>query len=346
MFRRKTLFIVGAGASHELGLPLGSELTGILRSKLDISFNLSSLSRGDRYIVAAVEHYRREIEERDPNPYYAAGRSIANGMGNAISIDNYLHAHAGDERITFMGKLGIAATILESEASSKLAITRDTQRMPVGAGADSWLNVFFQMLTEGVERDNLDELFSHVAIITFNYDRCIEHYLYNTLETYFKIDSQKSQELVSKLVILHPYGRVGTLPWQARNVVATAFGNDPDARSLPRVASQIRTFTERVDDDAMMTTIHHLMSNSEVIVYLGFSYADMNIQLLTTPAASGPKLIFGTSYLVSQPNKNAIVSDLKTTMGADPQSIKSIELADLKCRDMLLAYWRPILRGP
>ena len=42
MFESKTVFVLGAGASHEVGLPVGSGLAEIISKKLDIRFTRSN----------------------------------------------------------------------------------------------------------------------------------------------------------------------------------------------------------------------------------------------------------------------------------------------------------------
>src|SRR5258708_3589510 len=39
MIRKQTLFVVGAGASNEVGLPVGSELAARIARKMDITFS-------------------------------------------------------------------------------------------------------------------------------------------------------------------------------------------------------------------------------------------------------------------------------------------------------------------
>jgi len=39
MFQPNTVFVLGAGASHEVGLPLGSELKRIIANKLDFEYD-------------------------------------------------------------------------------------------------------------------------------------------------------------------------------------------------------------------------------------------------------------------------------------------------------------------
>lgn len=38
MFQRKTVFVVGAGASTEVGMPVGATLANIIATRLDIRF--------------------------------------------------------------------------------------------------------------------------------------------------------------------------------------------------------------------------------------------------------------------------------------------------------------------
>ena len=173
MFNRKTLFVVGAGGSKELGLPIGDELKDHIAAKLNIKFNDGyNRSSGDVHVYRAVKVLMQERGERDGNPYWSAGRSIAAAMPQALSIDNYLDAHSTDQHVVDMGKIGIVASILEAERKSKLFVDlHSTDKHDFKKTADTWHNVFCKMLTEGVRREDLTDLFKNVSFITFNYDR-------------------------------------------------------------------------------------------------------------------------------------------------------------------------------
>lgn len=325
---------------------MGAELKGTIANKLDIQHQDGySLSKGDTRIVSAVLHLLQKEQRQDPNPHFNAGRAIAGAMGQAISIDNYLHAHATDSVVVQMGKLGIASSILEAEARSLLAIKPDRREPFSFSGTvDTWYNVFFQMLTEGVQRDDLGGIFSNVSFITFNYDRCIEHYLVHALSNYYRLPDSEAEELVRMLCIEHPYGQVGRLPWQIPHG-SVSFGKSFHAQELPVIAEQIRTFTERVENDAMLARMHRLLIEAEVVVYLGFSYGDMNMELLSLDERGVQRSVFGTSFGLSAPNKTAIERDIVNSMGPERAVVESLELADLKCADFLSAYWKPIMRG-
>jgi hypothetical protein len=107
------------------------------------------------------------------------------------------------------------------------------------------------------------------------------------LSNYFRIPLQNAQEPVKKLEILHAYGQVGKLPWQTSASDGMGFGAEIGyAAALPNVSRQLRTFTERVEDDAMVERMRNLMGGAEKIVYLGFAFAQMNMDLLTAPHPS------------------------------------------------------------
>lgn len=345
MFERPTVFIVGAGASKEIGLPLGSDLTKAIAEKLNVRYKDGwTLSNGDPCIAEAVVYWCRQNPSLDPNSYFHAGRSISGAMVQAISIDNYLHSHSYDQQTVWMGKLAVAQCILNAERSSSIA-NRDGRGglRELSNAKDTWYNTFFQMLHEGVQPPDLDKIFDNVSIVTFNYDRSIEHFLPLALSNYYGIPDDEAQGLVAALRIEHPYGQVGLLPWQDRQR-GVAYGNEPGGQLLNRIAGQIRTFTERVDDGEMLKRTRDLIGSAEVVVYLGFSYGQMNMDLLSVDT-SAVREVYGTSFGISAANKIVVYNDISESLGVNSLKYEHIELDDLTCHKFLVDYWRPILRG-
>src|SRR2546430_729177 len=97
MFKSKTVFIVGAGASQEAGLPTGAQLKDIIAEKLNLTYKLgidpTSPDTGDRAIAWALVEHVRKIGNNDINPYLFEAWKIRDAMPQAISIDNYIDAH-------------------------------------------------------------------------------------------------------------------------------------------------------------------------------------------------------------------------------------------------------------
>jgi hypothetical protein len=338
MFKRKTVFIVGAGASKEVGLPVGDELKNTIAGKLNIRFDDGySQSSGDKKIAEALKLIVVERGGRDINQLCQAGRSIASAMPQAISIDNFLQTHADDADIVLMGKLGIAASILEAERSSTIC-TKD-HVMDFGAHPNIWYNTFCKMLAENVQLGDLETIFDNVAFVTFNYDRCIEHFVSHWLENYFRISADHAQNLTRKLKVFHPYGQVGRLPWQGGGI-SVGYGTELSSRTLPQIAGQIRTFTERAENDAMLDEMRDYVANSEQIVYLGFSYGQMNMELLTVPHCSAYKSVFGTVFHMPAPKVTQAQNRVRMSLTTNTQSwVGQQEYLGAEANKLLNDYW-------
>jgi len=307
MFNRKTLFVVGAGGSKELGLPIGDELKDKIAAKVNIKFKDNhNRSSGDVDVYKAVHALMRERGERDGNPYYRAGRDIAAAMPQALSIDNYLDAHSTDQHVVDMGKIGIVASILEAERKSRLFVDpHSPDKHDFKKTADTWHNVFCKMLTEGVRSDDLTDLFKNVSFITFNYDRCIEQYLALWLESYYRINESAARSLVKQMTIVHPYGKIGPLPWENPNT-PVHYGADPERHDLAALAKNIRTFTEQVDDETVPERMKELVADAAQIVYLGFSFGSQNLDLLKPENATIYRHTYATSLGISPQNTQVI----------------------------------------
>jgi hypothetical protein len=240
VFRSKTVFVVGAGASREAGLPTGAELKRIIASKLDIRYRYGyELTSGNQEIADALKEQARQ-NGQDPNLFLHEARKIADAMPQAISIDNFIDAHQGNVTLEVCGKLSIAHSILEAENNRKIYSNPFEQRRfePQNL-SDTWYENFFKILTEGVRIENLQPIFDDISFVIFDYDRCIEQFLYCSLQNFYGIADQDTAELLARLKISHPYGSVGQLPWQ-NGGRALPLVPSPGVRISSRSAGKLR----------------------------------------------------------------------------------------------------------
>ncbi len=193
MFNSKTLFIFGAGASKEAGLPTGNELTATIANMLDIKFDfdLTQFS-GDHVIAQALHHHVQGADGRggDFDSYQQAAWLIRDAMPQASSIDSFIDAHQGNEKVKLCGKLAIVRSILEAELNSHLFFDdrkRDA-KLNFANLQETWYNNFSRLLVEGCPNENVYNLFDNVSFIIFNYDRCIEQFLFNAVQNYYAIE--------------------------------------------------------------------------------------------------------------------------------------------------------------
>lgn len=346
MFRSKTLFIVGAGASKEAGLPVGSELIESIAQKLDIRFDSAGhRTSGDKEISILLNQTRsRKQPLLEAKDYLLAASRIYRSMKEtASSIDTFLDTHQDDPAIIACGKIAIASSILDAEAKSTMQFGESSD-VPLAKLSTTWYRGFFELLSNQIIKSKVDDIFDHVAFITFNYDRCIEHYLFHALMSYYHISEEESAQIINKrFTIIHPYGSVGRLPWQSGEERSVAFGEQSD-RDLQAIAEKIYTFTEHLHDDKDLADMRGLVKKAKKIVFLGFAFHPQNMQLLSVQNSMA-KEVYATTYGMSD-NDRKVVKSLIWYMAwydAPSEETPRINASDnLTCEGFFREYWRSI----
>ncbi|GAB0120332.1 hypothetical protein [Acidisoma sp. 7E03] len=259
MIETPTVFIVGAGASKEVGLPLGSELTEEIRRRLVVSESREAGVRtADPNIVRALN----ALSQGHPGAYIRAAQDISAAMPLAVSIDNFLHTHRSNKEIIQVGKMAIVSSILEKEKTSDLFVetSNSYNSIPFPQIKGTWFVRLWHALSTDLDVDNVDQIFSNVSFVVFNYDRCIEQFLYYSLNTYFKIGSSRAREILSKLRIIHPYGKIDDLFLISNQI---SFGESVDPHRLIQLSENIKTFTEHESESSEVEDIHSMISTAK-----------------------------------------------------------------------------------
>jgi hypothetical protein len=286
MLRVPTVFVIGAGAGVDVGMPLGDRLSHIIGEKLRIKFEEGNRQTGGDKLIMETMRRHAAANQQDINLYRRAAFSVAGGIAYSRSIDSYLHAHKDNKPLQVCGKLAIAQTILECEKGSALAVQKGREFRAATKVNESWLGAFMYGLQERiVVSENLGDIFRHLTIVNFNYDRCVEHFLFHAMQAWSLKNEQEVAELMKGLHIYHPYGSVGDLPWQSGEGIE--FGAEPDefGRLLLKSSSRIRTFNEEVEDRTKIKEIQDAMCTANRIIFLGFHFHPQNVDLITPPNA-------------------------------------------------------------
>lgn len=339
-----TVLVVGAGASKEVGLPVGSELKGTIAQMLNIKFaNLNTQSSGEVEITDALRSHVREADNpsRDINPYLYAGWRISEAMPQSLSIDNFIDAHNDDERIEVCGKLAIVRAILHEERRSLLFFSRmqDKHAPNYRKLENTWYIKFWQLLTEGCTKEDIAQRLGGVSFIIFNYDRCIEHFLYHALQTYYGVTDTEAAELLSAVRFFHPYGKVGPLPWEKVDGTVE-FGANVGGGKLLSASTKIRTFTQRVQDETSIHEVRDLLSNADKVVFLGFAFHSMNMKLIEPSLSKEGLKVFATAFKISDSDCSIIRENIIEFF-----KNKELEVTlrnNLPCGAFFDEYWRSL----
>lgn len=349
--QRKTVFVIGAGASHDFGLPLGYQLKDAIANDLDFRFDGADLQHGNGTLLEAIDQKYDRRSEEGSNAMLQS-RRIARGLTTARSIDNFIHQHRGNTTLEFLGKLAIAHRILFSERDDCSLYTENSRRDPINF-SDSrnlWINELFMLITETAKVDELKARFQNLTFVIFNYDRCLEHALKWALINHYDMAEGQAEDLVRSLTIYHPYGTVGVLPWMQHaynDGTRIEFGGEPNANALIDIASSLRTFTEGTDPhDSRARQLQVDVSHAQQIIFLGFAYHPMNLDILfdpTLPTMEAHRQSFGTSVGISSSNLE-VIQDLIDEKGHISQA--GMRFYPGKSKELLAEYQMTLISPP
>jgi hypothetical protein len=339
-----TVFILGAGASAEVGLPVGESLTARIAELLDIRFDPSGRPvSGDGQIISAFHHHAGG-RPPNPDPYRQAAHRIRAAMPLAASIDNFLDAHRTDTHIQLCGKLAIVRSILAAEHESKLYTSPHELLNPADISG-SWFTYFWRLLCEGCTAEQLAGRARDVAFVSFNYDRCIEQFLFQAARVYYGLDANSAAAAIKNIQFFHPYGSVGVLSWTEPGGHVVEFGDELEPVRLLESSARIKTFTESAEGNAI-ADMRNVVNSASRIVFLGFAYHWQNLRLLWPERLQGgpsERRFLGTALKISPSDVAIIGNDISEYSGSSHYVNNYGDLLnDLTCADLFRHYNRTL----
>lgn len=326
---RKTVFVLGAGASCEFGLPAGEGLKGQIANLFNFK---PSMSRGDALSYDAIG-VASHLDKYELGKCVEAADIIRDALPLALSIDNYIHNRSDNKHIELCGKIGIVRSILAAESASKLFVRRQHDPINFWECNHTWAAKFVQLLTEQCPYDNLRERLSSVAFIVFNYDRCLEHFLCDSLMVSYSLTREDAAALIELIEIYHPYGTVGDLPWMPSSFdKRIGFGEQPDAAKLYKLSKDIKTFTEGTDpSNSEIMAIRRCISEAMRVVFLGFAFHPLNMQLILgePKKQTRTRKVFGTAMGMSESDRTLVMNSLEHSLFAPSGVLRDVTSSDL-----------------
>lgn len=297
MFKQRTTFVIGAGASYEFNLPLGEGLKKLI---VDALPTRRRGYEGSRLQQALLYKFRAA----DMATVFEAYDQIRQALPMYTSIDLFMDSFEDNPLVVEISKIAIAACIIQAEKNSKLYRPHQ-EPFDVNGTDKTWLYALYKLMQDGAKRTQLKDVIKNVTFVIFNYDRCIEHFLYRAIQVANMCDEKNAADALLDLKIIHPYGRVGRLPWERTDTdeVTVPFGDydniTPD--NLVGVAENIRTFTEQIEEDnSTMLAARSAMQETDKVAFIGFSYLDQNMAYLTPALRTQAEYAYGTTFGLSQ----------------------------------------------
>jgi hypothetical protein len=266
MIERPTVLVLGAGASMPFGFPSGQEL---MREILE-EINPDSA----KMLFRALLRFDFNANEID-RFYNSLSRS------QKCSVDEFLEHRPEFMR---MGKIAITLKLSTYEDEKKLFDHNTTDK--------NWYRYLWNKLSD-VHFEQFDK--NKLSIITFNYDRSIEHYLITAMMALYEKPENECAEKLKGIPIIHVHGRLGALPWQEESGRSYYKGINYD--DVESVSKQIKVITEQENDTSPeFDEAFKILSSSKFICFLGFGYNSTNLRRLRIQSLLPKKIVFGTSF--------------------------------------------------
>jgi len=282
MQNKKVVFVLGAGASHSYGYPLGYELVESIVTKFNPSDSLFNL--------AEVEIFKKTLQQ-----------------SKLPSIDAFLEkAENFKEDIPYskIGRYAIALDLIKREKLNNL--------FKFGINEDLygylWSNIYrhYSALWDG-----------RIAFITFNYDLSLEQFFYTVLKKSLygnALSTEQEKELknnVMSIPIIHVYGTLGFLKWQNNVNHAREYEGKKEVFTRPgyvqAAADAIKIMRNEEEETDNLKEARKLLKEANYVCFLGFGYDEINLKRLKVKEILKPgQNIMGTAYGLGEGQKATI----------------------------------------
>ena len=319
---QNTVFVLGAGASSPYGFPSGKDLRNEICSDHvdDCEAYLRAKGAPDGLIPSEEEKANRFVEKFRKS--------------STKSIDLFL---ARNPEFSRPGKRAIIFRILAAERASQF-------REETTNKIQDWYTWLFEQMTDKlVQKEDYSRFCceNDVSFITFNYDRSLEHFLYDSLVNSFNgIAVEKIIEQLNQIKICHVFGQVGPLEWQGQ-YSETEYRVNVKNINVDALCDNIRIVYEE-GDNPKLKEARKIISNAHRVFFLGFGYAEENLDVLGIPEVlEEVQQVFGTALGFTKREITGVES-LFRGIGFDKKKSvnihRSVVIEDLDCLALLRQY--------
>lgn len=262
MIRKKTVIVLGAGASAPYGLPTGFKLRQLICEN-DASSPFSPVKHvgAPRATMSAKLEGLAAIPQKEILAFVEAFK-----RSSVRSIDAFLARRKDFESL---GKLIIAFQLCRHEHAPTLYKSNNE---------DDWYHALWNVMVDGI--DVAQALANNqVRIVSFNYDRSLESFLHQATVNTFGLDDESAHNIWSRIDILHPYGVLGNFDPLGKNG-GRQYSVDLSKDSLNIAAAGIQIIPEARDDAPAFEKARDWFYWANQICFLGFGFDPLNVKRL------------------------------------------------------------------
>jgi hypothetical protein len=286
----QTVIVLGAGASHPYGFPLGEGLmteviNGLSTDNSAFDIDVRNAANVNVQLTRAFAHLLR-----------------TRGL---YSIDEIVQWHPEYRDVA---KVAIARALIPRERDDYL----DFNHAGFASPDRRWYRYFISHLLSSRREGRCPISTNKLSVVTFNYDRSLQRALYQFVLLNCAQTPADAAEQVECVQFFPVHGQLGGPDW----LPTGEFSPRPyepgteDSQQLAKWARQIRIVDEEVRGTSTLDLAVNALTEAGVVCFLGFSYHPMNIQKLQISRLAGKKVI-GSAFGISEGRRSAIVRSFK-----------------------------------
>jgi hypothetical protein len=327
MFEQPTAIIVGAGSGVEYRMPLGAQLAADVAKAARFHFEHfnPTPTSGDQDLYRILHNRFFHLGKPALDRFTIAGNALSSALSSAVSVDDALYQLSENQEAVTLEKICIFRSILSAESACSMAFSQETGRINETAGRDGWIEQIFSMAITGLKKSELTRAFENVHFINFNYDRCVEHYLFWSFQR-IGVDVQDARSIIENLKMIRPYGSLGPVLDATPGHITFGYRNHIDPFDH---IDRIRTYTESAihDTEELVNALH----GARLILFLGFGFHAQNLGLLQIDRPRSA-YVMATVKKVHADNRPDLRDAIHRTLCTGPEMV---ELYDMTAPEML-----------
>jgi hypothetical protein len=294
MITTKTVLVLGAGASAPYEFPTGDAL---IRGIRDLAGSLDTESWCIGFLEYMNHHVPKEALSRCDLATRMKALSTELRQARPFSIDEFLGRRPD---LADAGRLVISICLLQAEHKSEAKLQSD-------GTPGHWYDYLKSKLVGSAETLGHDQL----RLITFNYERSLEHFLYQSLGPYYSraLTEDAYTAAIKQFRFLHIYGSLGPLPWQSATG-AVPYGAQGYQEILTATKS-VKVLHQGAEDAVQQNfkTAQEWLQWADRVLFLGFGFHKDNVERLKLREIhKGAKEISGTCKALDRTSKDSVQS--------------------------------------
>jgi hypothetical protein len=261
MILKRTVLILGAGASFDYGFPLGRTLITQICSQLSKRTTTRDLLIDCGIPEKSIVQFQAELS-----------------ASNLPSIDAFLENRPEFERV---GKVAIASILIPCEIETRLERREESYL---------WYEYLHSKLIQRKQEFARNKL----SVITFNYDRSFEAAFFRAVQSAYGLNDVECKTYVEGVPIIHVYGKLGEPFWLFKK--GRQYIPEISPQIVLETAKSIKVIHEGAHDSQEFQDAREEIQSAEVVCCLGFGYHTDSVSRLQLPHLLRGKKTFLSAF--------------------------------------------------